>query len=328
MGRSQAKIHPFSLPPTSSENNAPRSTSGIDLSASQQEQVAAQSSGSDAGQYVQFAYIDEPPLSLDFPLLSSSSKLIGSVNRNFSGFACEIFTDRGVYALRMDAAGLEEEASRRHIISGRAQADREYKDVAGRDKSEMGMTLDQRAVMLATGVTVGYDYFSRHSADAPERMAMRASIHVGRAVEGGAAEGALVSGAGGAASEAAEGAVGAREGVITGAGSTAAYEAMQRGMGGSRYGAQPPRPGQAPVDDASPQAPQQGGNESWGQQGTSPDGWGGQGEGASRGEEVWGQDGNNPWSGKGGEEGGGAGGEGSGGGGRGEGGGGSFWDGF
>src|SRR6266480_3818545 len=43
--------------------------------------------------FSQFAYINEPILSWDFTLLSSDNKLLGSVNRNFSGFAREIFTD-------------------------------------------------------------------------------------------------------------------------------------------------------------------------------------------------------------------------------------------
>ncbi|KAH0142434.1 hypothetical protein KCU67_g14032, partial [Aureobasidium melanogenum] len=156
---------------------------------------------------------------------------IGSVNRNFGGFAREIFTDTGVYALRMDSAALEEGA-----------------------QEQMAMTLDQRAVMLATAVSIDFDYFSRHSG------------HVGGGGffplwfpgMGGAAEGGAVGGAaGGAAGEvgAAEGAAGAMGGAArgagteamgagaVGAGTIAGAEAMNRG-----WGTQQP-------DDASPQAP-------------------------------------------------------------------------
>ncbi|KAI4754213.1 Scramblase-domain-containing protein [Aureobasidium sp. EXF-3400] len=179
----------------------------------------------------QFAYVNEPFLSWDFSLKDADDRKIGSVNRNFGGFAREIFTDTGVYALRMDSAALEEGA-----------------------QEQMAMTLDQRAVMLATAVSIDFDYFSRHSG------------HVGGGGffplwfpgMGGAAEGGAVGGAaGGAAGEvgAAEGAAGAMGGAArgagteamgagaVGAGTIAGAEAMNRG-----WGTQQP-------DDASPQAP-------------------------------------------------------------------------
>ncbi|KAG9531396.1 Scramblase-domain-containing protein, partial [Aureobasidium melanogenum] len=179
----------------------------------------------------QFAYVNEPFLSWDFSLKDADDRKIGSVNRNFGGFAREIFTDTGVYALRMDSAALEEGA-----------------------QEQMAMTLDQRAIMLATAVSIDFDYFSRHSG------------HVGGGGffplwfpgMGGAAEGGAVGGAaGGAAGEvgAAEGAAGAIGGAArgagteamgagaVGAGTIAGAEAMNRG-----WGTQQP-------DDASPQAP-------------------------------------------------------------------------
>ncbi|KAH0343971.1 Scramblase-domain-containing protein, partial [Aureobasidium melanogenum] len=175
----------------------------------------------------QFAYVNEPFLSWDFSLKDADDKKIGSVNRNFGGFAREIFTDTGVYALRMDSVALEDGS-----------------------QEQMAMTLDQRAVMLATAVSIDFDYFSRHSG------------HVGGGGffplwfpgMGGAAEGGA---AGGAAGEvgAAEGAAGAMGGVArgagteamgagaVGAGTIAGSEAMHRGWGNQQ------------PDDASPQAP-------------------------------------------------------------------------
>ena len=106
-------------------------------------------------EFQQFAYVDERFLSWDFSLMSSDAKLLGSVNRNFAGFGREVFTDTGVYALRMDAASLAEEPN--HIISNSAKNPLAY------DGTTRGMTLDQRAVMLATAVSIDFDYFSRHS---------------------------------------------------------------------------------------------------------------------------------------------------------------------
>lgn len=258
---------------------------------------------------VQFAYVNEPFLSWDFSLKSGSNQLIGSVNRSFRGFAREIFTDTGSYALRMDSVGLEQEAEQRHIVSQTHQGDRAYAEALGSD-SKSGMTLDQRAVMLATAVTVDYDYFSRHSHGGgimPLPFMMggggEGAAAGGAAAGAGAAEagevGAVVGGAGRAVGGAtgAAGAAGVGEGAMAGAGTMAGYEAMQRGLG--RDGQQQQ---QAPVDNASPQAP----SGDYGQQQPydyqSPEsGFGGQ----DQGQDVWGGD-NDPW--QGGEAGGGDGG--------------------
>lgn len=85
----------------------------------------------------QFAKIDAPFLSWDFSLHDRENRTLGTINRNFSGLAREIFTDTGVYVLRM--SGLEE---------------------AGESE---GLSLDERAVSLAAAVTIDFDFFSRHS---------------------------------------------------------------------------------------------------------------------------------------------------------------------
>ena len=180
------------------------------------------------GEFGQFAYVNEPFLSWDFSLLSADGRLIGSVNRNFAGFGREIFTDTGVYALRMDAAGLAQEP--RHLISKtgqQAQAEDQSPSVA--------MTLDQRAIMLATAVSVDFDYFSRHSGSSGGFMPLWFPGMGGGAAEAGAgAEAGAEAGAVEEASSAGRGIArgGAEEGAITGAGTMAGYEAMQRGRGG------------------------------------------------------------------------------------------------
>ncbi|KAF2768783.1 Scramblase-domain-containing protein [Teratosphaeria nubilosa] len=235
---------------------------------------------------VQFAHVDEPLLSWDFNLRGENQSLVGSVNRNFGGFAREIFTDTGVYALRMDSAA---QSSVLESADGR-EVDRYEKDATA-------MTLDQRAVMLATAVSIDFDYFSRHShvggggfmpifwpmgGGAAEGGAASA----GAGAAGGAAEAGIAVGAaegmGGAAAGAAgrgvAGAGGMAEGGMVGAGSVAGYEAMQRGAYGSQ---QPP-----PADDASPTN-----NDSYfDQQGQAPP----QGQGGQQ-EEVWGER-QDPWA--------------------------------
>ena len=225
----------------------------------------------------QFAHVNEPFLSWDFTLRDENNSTIGSVNRNFAGFAREIFTDTGVYALRMDSAA-----------QTATLENAEGKEVERYERQATGMTLDQRAVMLASAVSIDFDYFSRHSSSGGGMGFMPLwfpGMGGGAAAEGGAAAGGVAGAAGEAgAIEGAAGAAGrglgtgagaAGEGAIAGAGTMAGYEAMQRGA----YG---PRGGQ---DDASPQA-----NEPY--PGASPDQ---PSQGASPSESAWGES-SDPWS--------------------------------
>ncbi|KAK4544282.1 hypothetical protein LTR36_004492 [Oleoguttula mirabilis] len=173
--------------------------------------------------------------------------IVGSVTRNFGGFARELFTDTGVYALRMDAAA---QSSVLETPDGQ--------EVSRHERDATAMTLDQRAVMLATAVSIDFDYFSRHSGAAGGGVGggfmpmMFWPMGGGAAAAEGGAAGAAGAGAGAAeAGTAVEGAVGAAsrgvggagagttgamEGGMAGAGTMAGYEAMQRGAYGSRGG--------------------------------------------------------------------------------------------
>jgi len=239
----------------------------------------------------QFAHVNEPFLSWDFTLKDEADSTIGSVNRNFAGFAREIFTDTGVYALRMDSAA---QSSTLETAQGT--------EVGRYERDATGMTLDQRAVMLAAAVSIDFDYFSRHSSSTGGMGFMPLwfpGMGGGAAAEGGAA-GAAGAGAAGAAGEAGaiEGAAGAAgrglgtgagaagESAIAGAGTMAGYEAMQRGAYGPRGGQDDGASPQAnePYAGASPDQPSQdasSGGDAWGESsdpwGESKDPWGGDG---------------------------------------------------
>lgn len=249
------------------------------------------------GQFDQFAHVNEPFLSWDFSLLSNEGSLIGSVNRNFAGFGREIFTDTGVYALRMDSVGLAQEPTQ--LISQSGQ-----QSVGFQNPNDSGMTLDQRAVMLATAVSVDFDYFSRKSGSGgmgfmplwfPGMGGGGAAAAEGAEAEAGAG---AMEGSGGVTGGIAKGDTdGWTGGVVTGAGTMAGYEAMQRGT--SRGG-----------DDASPQAGQQDPN----QAGSGPGQQQQPGQ-VGQDEDIWGNN-DDPWAGGGGGTGnGGDGGGGDGGGG-------------
>lgn len=241
------------------------------LSQAQQMQLTRSGqSGQEQGEFNQFAYVDEPFLSWDFALRSADNRLIGSVNRDFAGFGRELFTDTGVYALRMDSA----------------------KEPTGTEKQlSTGMTLDQRAVMLASAVSVDFDYFSRHSGSGGFGfMPMWIPGMGGDAAAGGAAAGeagtigetaAGTAGRAGAAGGMAEG-VGAG---AAGAGTMAGYEAMQRGMSGdpNAQGAASEQQPPASMDQQPPPPP--------GQTGPYGDVWA-----EEQHQDTWGQDAEDPWS--------------------------------
>ncbi|SGZ52332.1 CIC11C00000003627 [Sungouiella intermedia] len=95
-------------------------------------------------EYDQFGIIDAPFLSFDFPVRNAEGDVIASVDRNWVGLGRELFTDTGIYIIRMDPAS----------FAGLGDL---YLSVAG------PLTLDQRAVLLGNAVSIDFDYFSRHS---------------------------------------------------------------------------------------------------------------------------------------------------------------------
>lgn len=269
--------------------NMPQLTSGSNpMSESKALEVAKQGEDTRETTMAQFAYISESFLSWDYTLLSADSQLIGSVNRNWGGLAREMFTDTGAYVLRMDAAAMGDEP--RHVISQTgASAHTDPRSLVS------AMTLDQRAVMLATAVSIDFDHYSRHSRGgagtggfmpiwfpwgggaAGEAGAAGSAGSAGAGVGATAGEAGVAEGAAGAAGNAARGGIGMSEGVA-GAGTMAGYEAMQRMRERSQEG-----------DDASPTAA-----DPYPQQGAPPDAQGQQGE------EVWGEQ--DPWAQQRGEQ--------------------------
>ncbi|CCJ29947.1 unnamed protein product [Pneumocystis jirovecii] len=107
--------------------------------------------------FSQFAYIDEPLFSWDFSLMDQDGQLIGSVNRNFMGLLREMFTDTGNYVLRMDSVS----SQTNDTAVDSKQLVNNQKNVV--PLSNRGLTLDERAVILATAISIDFDYFSKLS---------------------------------------------------------------------------------------------------------------------------------------------------------------------
>jgi hypothetical protein len=134
-------------------------------------------------------------LSWDFTMADLYGNLIGSINRNFRGFGREIFTDTGQYVLRMDSASPEttnitnsgavrrfpervmelvpipqETKPRTKTLEPKRYGQKNMELLNQKPQMELvertsarGLTLDQRAVMLATAVSIDFDYFSHSS---------------------------------------------------------------------------------------------------------------------------------------------------------------------
>ncbi|KAJ3371107.1 hypothetical protein GGF31_003530 [Allomyces arbusculus] len=81
----------------------------------------------------QFARIDAPILSWEFALQDEDQRQIGMIDRNFTGFGRELFTDTGHDAVHFQA------------------------DAA----AKRPLTLDERAITFAAAITIDFDYFSR-----------------------------------------------------------------------------------------------------------------------------------------------------------------------
>ncbi|PIA12516.1 Scramblase-domain-containing protein, partial [Coemansia reversa NRRL 1564] len=109
----------------------------------------------DNNEYHQFARVDAPFLSWDFPMCNEQGAMVAGVFRDFAGIGMELFSDYGLYAVCFDQIALSQ---RYAASSGNGALTAEQAVTTGSD-----LDLDQRAVVLAAAVSIDFDYFSRHS---------------------------------------------------------------------------------------------------------------------------------------------------------------------
>lgn len=101
-------------------------------------------------EYDQFGSVDAPFLSFTFNVENEQGKIIGAVDRNWVGLGRELFTDTGVYILKMDPSAINIDSPQGYQLDPAMVA-------------TQPLSLDQRAVLLTTAVSIDFDYFSRHS---------------------------------------------------------------------------------------------------------------------------------------------------------------------
>ena len=126
----------------------------------------------------QFARIDSPFLAWEFLMTDESGKPLALIDRNFSGFGKELFTDAGRYAIHFGETA--QEASRfiqrsldnaypeKSQSAPEATLGPETKAVipctsGNQLMVENPLDMDERMVALAAAISIDYDYFSRHS---------------------------------------------------------------------------------------------------------------------------------------------------------------------
>jgi hypothetical protein len=106
----------------------------------------------------QFAEIDSGFLAVDFEVRNEDGRRIASVNKDFTGFAREIFTDARQYVLRLDPSF---NMTAEGIVNDPATVSAGSDALDGGDN--MHLDLKQRAVLLASAISIDFDYFSLHS---------------------------------------------------------------------------------------------------------------------------------------------------------------------
>ncbi|KAN0064916.1 hypothetical protein ACQY0O_001973 [Thecaphora frezii] len=122
--------------------------------------------------FEQFAEIDAGLWSWNFMMHDADQKLVGAIDRNFRGFSRELFTDTGQYVLRFDSVGQTDMTDARIDAPSSAGASLASSASASsgtalvESHGSRPLTLDERAVALATAVSIDFDYFSRHSSSA------------------------------------------------------------------------------------------------------------------------------------------------------------------
>lgn len=100
--------------------------------------------------YTQFARINGGFLTWDFWLKDRHDRLMATISKNFTGFGREIFTDTGQYVIRFDAAGTELDLPPGTHAQAQGQS-------VILPEGDIGLTLDERAMTLATAVSSEYE---------------------------------------------------------------------------------------------------------------------------------------------------------------------------
>lgn len=152
----------------------------------------------------QFAECDAGFLGIDFEMKNEGGGAVARVNKDFTGFAREMFTDARQYVIRLDPAYNMTGEGFDNVHATTLAAGQATGGDGGKD--EVG--LRERAVLVASAIGIDFDYFSVHSRGPGLMPFAMAGGGGGGGGAGGAAGGAAGSVGGAAGAEAAGGAMG------------------------------------------------------------------------------------------------------------------------
>lgn len=100
-------------------------------------------------QKAQFAEVNSGFLAVDFDMRDIDGKKIASVNKDFTGFARELFTDARQYVLRLDPSfGLDHDSN--------LVRDANTINLGGEEYSDFKMGKTERAVILAAAIAIDF----------------------------------------------------------------------------------------------------------------------------------------------------------------------------
>ncbi|KAI0797633.1 Scramblase-domain-containing protein [Abortiporus biennis] len=116
----------------------------------------------------QLARIDERFLAWDFTLKDANGNTLASINRAFRGFGREIFTDTGRYSVNFSPQPQFHGFNPFSPFQWPGQSESQTVYTNGEEifippAVTRDLTLEERALVLATAVNIDFDYFSRHS---------------------------------------------------------------------------------------------------------------------------------------------------------------------
>lgn len=126
----------------------------------------------------QFARIDAPILAWEFLMTDESGSPLALIDRNFSGFGKEIFTDAGKYAIHFGETpqqasqfiqrSLDNAYPDQTLEAPQAGLGPDTKAVIPCTSGnqllvQSPLHMDERMVALAAAISIDFDYFSRHS---------------------------------------------------------------------------------------------------------------------------------------------------------------------
>ncbi|KAL4433405.1 hypothetical protein ABPG77_010258 [Micractinium sp. CCAP 211/92] len=127
----------------------------------------------------QFAAVQGGLLAWDFELKDDRGGTLALIDRNFSGFGKEIFTDAGKYVIHFGSSPVEaaeQVATAVHAahpdrppppVTALAQARTDVSVIPTSTGNQLvvhrPLELDERMVALAAAISIDYDFFSRHS---------------------------------------------------------------------------------------------------------------------------------------------------------------------